>query len=234
VQGTSVVGIFDRVVAFTGPGEKQLRSLGRWHQMAKIYLHPNHHAGYYPGAESITLKLIFEKPDGRIISAQAVGKQGVEKRIDVIAMAIQKNSTVFDLEEAELCYAPAFGSAKDPVNMAGMIAANVLRGDSDVMHWEDLADSDALILDVRDLKEYRRGHVDNAVHIPVDQLRGRLHELPRDRDLAAYCLVGIRSYIAGRILMQNGFAVKNISGGYKSYLLHRSAQQKTGGLKNTL
>ena len=129
VQGTSVVGVIDQIVAFTGASEKTLKRLGRWHQMEKIYLHPNHHAGYYPGAEPITLKLIFEKETGRVMGAQAIGKKGVEKRIDVIAMTIQKQGTVFDLEEAELCYAPAFGAAKDPVNMAGMVAANVLRGD---------------------------------------------------------------------------------------------------------
>jgi rhodanese-related sulfurtransferase len=234
VQGTSVVGIFNQVAAFTGPSEKRLRAMGRWDQMEKIYLHPDHHAGYYPGARPITLKLVFEKSGGRIISAQAVGERGVEKRIDVMAMAIQKNSTVFDLEEAELCYAPAFGSAKDPVNMAGMIAANLLRGDSEVIHWEDVADNERLLLDVRDLKEYRQGHLDNAAHIPVNQLRDRLHELPKDRGVAAYCFVGVRSYIAGRILKQNGFSVKNISGGYKSYLIHQSAQQKADSLKDNL
>ena len=188
--------------------------------MEKIYLHPNHHAGYYPGAEPITLKLIFEKETGRVMGAQAVGKKGVEKRIDIIAMTIQKQGTVFDLEEAELCYAPAFGAAKDPVNMAGMVAANVLRGDSRVTHWEDLGKNAPLILDVRDQVEYRLGHVKNAVHIPVDELRGRLNELPKERELAAYCFVGIRSYIATRILSQNGYSVKNISGGYKSCLMH--------------
>ena len=138
VQGTSVVGILDLVVAFTGPSEKTLKTNGRWDGLEKIYLHPNHHAAYYPGAEPLTLKLIFEKKDGRVVAAQAVGKKGVEKRIDVIAMTIQKNGTVFDLEEAELCYAPAFGSAKDPINMAGMIAANMLRGDNQVIHWDDI------------------------------------------------------------------------------------------------
>lgn len=227
IQGTSVVGVLDQVVAFTGASEKTLRKLGRWNHMEKIYLHPNDHAGYYPGAEAITLKLIFDHRDGRVMGAQAVGKKGVEKRIDVIAMAIQKNSTVYDLEEAELCYAPAFGSAKDPVNMAGMVAANVLRGDSRIMHWEDLPRNSALILDVRDRAEYRLGHVDNAVHIPLDQIRDRMDELPKDRDLAAYCFVGVRSYYAARILLQNGYSIKNISGGYRSYQLHQEANKTT-------
>lgn len=223
VQGTSVVGILDQVVAFTGASEKTLRRLGRWDHMEKIYLHPDDHAGYYPGAAPITLKLIFDKQDGRVMGAQAVGKKGVEKRIDVIAMAIQQKSTVYDLEEAELCYAPAFGSAKDPVNMAGMIAANVLRGDSRITHWEDLLKKNSLILDVRDPVEYRLGHIDNAIHIPLDQIRDRMDELPKDRDLAAYCFVGARSYYAVRILLQYGYSIKNISGGYRSYQLHQEA-----------
>ncbi len=222
VQGTSVVGIMDQVVAFTGPSEKLLKRKGIWEQMEKVYLHPGHHAGYYPGASPISLKLIFNRQDGRVVSAQAVGTSGVEKRIDVISMAIQKKATVFDLEEAELCYAPQFGSAKDPVNIAGMIAANVLRGDAGVAHWEDLDDSDALILDVRDPFEFKRDHVDGAQNLPLDQIRGRMDELPRDRPILAYCFVGQRSYYAARAMSQYGFQIKNISGGFKTYLLHES------------
>ncbi|MFZ1986883.1 MAG: FAD-dependent oxidoreductase, partial [Desulfatitalea sp.] len=220
VQGTSVVGVLDLVVAFTGASEKALKRLGMWAQMEKIYLHPGHHAGYYPGAAPITFKLIFAKTDGRIIWAQAVGRQGVEKRIDVIAMAIQKKATVFDLEETELCYAPQFGSAKDPINMAGMIAANVLRGDVRLAHWEEVEKSDALFLDVRDIKEYNQDHLEKAVHIPLDELRHRMDELPRDRPIWTYCFVGQRSYYAARALAQHGFDVKTISGGFKSFLLH--------------
>lgn len=223
VQGTSVVGILDHVLAFTGPSEKLLRRLGQWGKMEKIYLHPGHHAAYYPGASPITLKLIFEKQNGRVIGAQAVGKGGVEKRIDVIAMAIQKGATVFDLEEAELCYAPQFGSAKDPVNLAGMIAANVMRGDVSLAHWEAVAGSDALVLDVRDPSEYKRGHADGALNLPLDQLRGRMGELPRDREILTYCFVGQRSYYAARALSQYGFNVRNISGGFKTYMLHWEA-----------
>jgi NADPH-dependent 2,4-dienoyl-CoA reductase/sulfur reductase-like enzyme/rhodanese-related sulfurtransferase len=222
VQGTSVVAVLDQVVAFTGPSEKALRRSGLWDGLEKIYLHPGHHADYYPGAIPISLKLIFHRKNGRIISAQAVGEKGVEKRIDVIAMAIQKFGTVFDLEEAELCYAPQFGSAKDPVNLAGMIAANVIRGDSVLAHWEQLEESDALILDVREQMEYNRDHVDGAMHIYLDELRQRLGELPKDRDIWTYCFVGQRSYFAMRALSQLGYKVKNISGGFKSYLMRES------------
>jgi len=222
-QGTSVVGILDQVVAFTGPSEKRLKRLGRWQQMEKIYLHPENHAGYYPGASSIGLKLIFSKTDGRIVSAQAVGKSGVEKRIDVIAMAIQKQGTVFDLEEAELCYAPQFGSAKDALNHAGMIAANILRGDLAPAHWEYAAGSGAMMLDVREPAEYKRGRYDGALNLPLHQLRGRLDELPKDKEIWTYCFVGQRSYYAARILAQNGFQVKNLSGGFKQFGLFNAA-----------
>ena len=225
VQGTSVVGIFGSVVAFTGPSEKTLRRLGLWKDNSghfeKVHLHPGHHAGYYPGANPISLKLIFRRDDGRIVSAQAFGKEGVERRIDVISMAIQKNGTVFDLEEAELCYAPQFGSAKDPVNMAGMVAANVFRGDVQIAHWKDLESTPALILDVRDLSEFQKGNVAGSIHIPLGELRRRMTELPRDRDIWAYCGVGQRSYYAGRALQQYGYRIKSISGGYKTFLQSR-------------
>jgi rhodanese-related sulfurtransferase len=220
VQGTSVVGILDLVAAFTGPGEKTLRRLGIWDASSdyeKIYLHPGDHAGYYPGSNPITLKLIFDKKDGRIISAQAVGKDGVEKRIDVISMAIQQNATVYDLEEAELCYAPQFGSAKDPVNLAGMIAANVLRGDVDIVHWEKLDKDRAFLLDVRDPSEYKKGSVDGSVNIPLNDLRQRMGEVPKDQEVWSYCLVGQRSYYAARVLSQYGYDIKSLSGGYKTY-----------------
>jgi NADPH-dependent 2,4-dienoyl-CoA reductase/sulfur reductase-like enzyme/rhodanese-related sulfurtransferase len=224
VQGTSVVGILDYVAAFTGASEKTLKRLGMWDQMEKVYLHPGHHAGYYPGAVPISLKLIFTKKKGRIVGAQAIGREGVEKRIDVISMAIQMRATVFDLEETELCYAPQFGSAKDPVNMAGMIAANVLRGDAHLAHWEQLPNSDALILDVRDPIEYKQDRIEGAAHLPLDQLRRRMDELPKDREIWTYCFVGQRSYYAARALSQYGYNVKNISGGFKTYLLHESVK----------
>jgi len=218
VQGTSVVGIMDLVAAFTGPSEKTLRKMGIWDETAqfeKVYLYPGHHAGYYPGAISIHLKLIFNKADGRIISAQAVGQNGVDKRIDVISMAIQKDATVFDLEEAELCYAPQFGSAKDPVNMAGMIAANVVRNDVQISHWEHLEKDISFILDVRDPSEYEEGHIDGAKNIPLNDLRKRMGELPKNQEIWLYCLEGQRAYYAARVLSQNGYDTINISGGYK-------------------
>ncbi len=225
-QGTAVVGVFEATAACTGPSEKALRRAGLWGEegpFEKIYLHPDHHAGYYPGAEPIALKLIFRRDNGRIVSAQAVGRAGVEKRIDVIAMAIQKEGTVFDLEEAELCYAPQFGAARDPVNVAGMIAANVLRGDARIAHWENLEGFPGLLLDVRTEEEVGRGRVPGAVHIPVDRLRERLKELPRDREIWAYCYVGQRSYLASRLLSQKGFRCRNLSGGYRTYL-HRGGR----------
>ena len=220
VQATAVCGILGLTVASTGVTEKFLNKIAATGEISpyeKVYLHPNHHAGYYPDAKTITIKLIFSKKDGRILGAQAVGMEGVEKRIDVISMAIQKNGTVFDLEEAELCYAPQYGSAKDPVNMAGMIAANVLRGYVSVGHWEDLSETDAYILDVRDPDEYAKGRVENATNIPLNSLRQRIPELPQDREIWAHCYVGQRSYYASRILSQKGFMVRNISGGILLY-----------------
>jgi NADPH-dependent 2,4-dienoyl-CoA reductase/sulfur reductase-like enzyme/rhodanese-related sulfurtransferase len=224
VQGTSVVGIMGLVVAFTGATEKTLKRMGIWDQPApfeKIYLHPGHHVRYYPGASPINFKLIFSRADGRVVGAQAIGKEGVEKRIDVISMAIQKNATVFDLEEAELCYAPQFGSAKDPVNIAGMIAANVLRGDAPIVHWDKLNKAPVFMLDVRDPSEYRQGHIEGAVNIPLDELRDRMGEVPKDQEVWVYCYVGQRSYYASRALSQYGYDIKNLSGGFKTFTMKK-------------
>ena len=220
VQGTAVCRIFDLTVAFTGASEKTLGRYGIGGQPAeweKIYLHPGHHANYYPGARPISMKVIFSRPDGRILGAQAVGEEGVEKRIDVISMAIQRGSTVLDLEEAELCYAPQFGTAKDPVNLAGMIAANVLRGDAGIAHSPDVDRSGVFILDVREPAEFEMGHLENAVNIPLGMLRERMHELPRDKEILVYCAVGQRSYYASRALRLHGFQARNISGGIRTY-----------------
>ncbi|MCA6600996.1 MAG: FAD-dependent oxidoreductase, partial [Pseudanabaena sp. M57BS1SP1A06MG] len=216
VQGTSVCGAFGLTIASTGVNEKTLKRLG-W-EYEKVYLHPIHHAGYYPDAKPIDLKLLFSKEDGRILGAQAVGEEGVEKRIDAIAIAMQMGATVFDLEEAELCYAPQFGSAKDPVNMAGMIAANVLRGDATLVHWEQLSNLDGrLLLDVRNVDEFEAGNVQGAVNIPLPQLRDRLHELNPEQEIWVYCQVGQRGYYATRILSLNGFKAYNLSGGFKTF-----------------
>jgi NADPH-dependent 2,4-dienoyl-CoA reductase/sulfur reductase-like enzyme/rhodanese-related sulfurtransferase len=224
-QATSVCGVLGLTIANTGITEKMLKKnvdKANFEPYEKIHLHPEHHATYYPGAKPMALKLIFSKIDGRILGAQAVGKEGVDKRIDVIAMAIQKNGTVFDLEEAELSYAPQYGAAKDPVNMAGMIAANILRGYFSVVHWEDRSLSEAFILDVREPFEFNKGHVENAVNIPLGDLRARMSELPDNREIWAYCLVGQRSYFAARMLDLHGFSVKGLSGGY---VTHKAVKQ---------
>jgi NADPH-dependent 2,4-dienoyl-CoA reductase/sulfur reductase-like enzyme/rhodanese-related sulfurtransferase len=216
VQSTVVCGLFGLTVAATGANEKALQRAGMPYEA--IYLHPVHHAGYYPGAKPIHMKLLFSPADGRVLGAQAVGPEGVEKRIDVMAMAIQKQATVYELEEAELSYAPQFGTAKDPVNMAGMIAANVIRGDVSLARWEDVEGTGALLIDVRDPKEFEAGYIEGAENIPLPQLRRRLTELPRDREIMVYCGVGQRSYYALRILKQHGFKVKNLPGGFKTYM----------------
>lgn len=219
-QTTSVCGVLGLTIASTGITEKTLKQLldhGNGEPYEKIYFHPGHHASYYPGAKLITIKLIFSTKTGRILGAQAIGREGVEKRIDAIAMTIQHNGTVFDLEEAELCYAPQYGSPNDPINIAGMIASNVLRGYSRVAHWEDLAESNAYILDVREPHEFKRGHIKNAVNIHLGVLRKRMSELPRNREIWAYCYEGQRSYFAARMLDLHGFKARNISGGYLTY-----------------
>jgi NADPH-dependent 2,4-dienoyl-CoA reductase/sulfur reductase-like enzyme/rhodanese-related sulfurtransferase len=222
VQATSICGVMGLAVAATGVTEKTLRRLDpegeRW-PYAKIYIHPDHHAGYYPDAQTLTVKLIFDRTDGRILGAQAVGKEGADKRIDVIATHLQHRGTVFDLEASELCYAPQYGSAKDPVNLAGMVAANFLRGDVPTVYWEDLPRAEVFLLDVRTAEEYASGHVPGAVNIPIDELRPRLDELPKDREIWSYCYVGQRSYIGVRMMVQHGFDAKNITGGFRMYTM---------------
>jgi NADPH-dependent 2,4-dienoyl-CoA reductase/sulfur reductase-like enzyme/rhodanese-related sulfurtransferase len=229
-QGTAIVGLFDRVAAMTGASEKVLRRASR--PFRAVVVHPAHHAGYYPGAEQMSLKLLFDPQNGRILGAQAVGGQGVDKRIDVIAVAIQAGMTVFDLEEMELAYAPQFGSAKDPINMAGFVAAGLLRGDHPQIDVATLLATTAtdrpLLLDVRTAEEFAVGHLPDAINIPVDDLRARLNELPRERDVVAYCQLGQRGYFATRILLQAGFRAKNLSGGYRSYQLHQSSERAGG------
>ena len=216
VQATAVCGVFGLTVAMTGVSEKRLLQAKNVDYEA-IYLHPPDHASYYPGAKIMHLKLLFRRSDGLVLGAQAVGEQGVERRINVISFAIQKGSTVFDLEEAELCYAPQYGAAKDAVNLAGMVAANVLRGDVRLAKWNELPDCGAFLLDVREEEEFRRGSIDGAVNIPLDQLRQRLVEIPRDRPIWVNCARGHRSYYAVRILQQHGFDARNLSGGYNTW-----------------
>jgi NADPH-dependent 2,4-dienoyl-CoA reductase/sulfur reductase-like enzyme/rhodanese-related sulfurtransferase len=216
VQATAVVGVLGMTVASTGASEKGLHRAGV-SDFTKVYLHPGHHAGYYPGAKPIHLKLLFSTVDGRILGAQAVGTDGVEKRIDVIATAIQFGGTVHDLAEAELCYAPQYGAAKDPVNLSGMIAANALAGDMPLADWAQLGSTNALIVDVREPQEYAAGHIPNAVNLPLSQLRERYAELPDDRDIWLTCGVGQRAYYATRFLAQHGYKARTLSGGMATY-----------------
>ena len=212
-QGTAIIGLFGAAAAWTGLNEKMLNHLGD-KDYEKIYLYPNSHAGYYPGAKYLAMKIIFRKSDGLLLGAQAVGQDGVDKRIDAFAMAIQLGGTIYDLEEAELCYAPQFGSAKSPVNFSGMIAADVLNGDMPLTHWNS-RDSEFL-LDVRHPEELTIESAPGAVNIPLDELRGRLDELPRDREIRVICRSGQRAYYAARVLLQNGFDARIIAGGMLS------------------
>jgi NADPH-dependent 2,4-dienoyl-CoA reductase/sulfur reductase-like enzyme/rhodanese-related sulfurtransferase len=222
VQATAVVGVLGLTVASTGASEKGLRRAGVT-GFQKVYLHPGHHANYYPGARAIHLKLLFAVPDGRILGAQAVGIEGVEKRIDVIATAIQFNGTVHDLAEAELCYAPQYGAAKDPVNLAGMLAQNVLTGDMSVADWMDLARTEAMVLDVREPEEFAGGHVPHAINLPLSQLRARYGELAQEREIWVCCAVGQRAYFATRFLAQQGYRARNLLGGYTTYEAFKAA-----------
>jgi NADPH-dependent 2,4-dienoyl-CoA reductase/sulfur reductase-like enzyme/rhodanese-related sulfurtransferase len=210
-QGTAIIGFFGGAAAWTGVSEKTLQRRGDT-DYQKTYLYPNSHAGYYPGAKPIAMKMIFRKSDGRLLGAQALGEDGVDKRISALAMALQMGATVYDLEEAELCYAPQFGSAKDPVNFAGMVAADILRGDMPLSHWVEVGD-DRFLLDVREPFELAVEDVPGATHIPLAQLRARFSELPRDRDIHVICRSGGRAYYATRILLQHGFKARTLAGG---------------------
>lgn len=222
VQGTAIVEVLGVTVATTGASEKGLRRAGRT-DYGVVWLHPGHHAGYYPGAMPIHLKVIYALGDGRLLGAQAVGSEGVDKRVDVLATMIQLGGTVHDLAEAELCYAPQFGAAKDPINVAGMMAANALAGDMPLADWSRLRTSGAALIDVRDPHEYAAGHIEGAVNLPMAALRERLDELPAGRELWVYCAAGQRAYFAQRLLLQRGFDVKNLSGGFATWNAMRAA-----------
>lgn len=224
--GTSVAKIFDLDVALTGLNERILKM----NQVSfdSVIVHPNNHAGYYPGATQLHLKVLFEMGSGRILGAQAVGQSGVEKRIDVIATAIKGNLTVYDLPDLELSYAPPFSSAKDPVNMAGYVATHVANGDYDVIHYDEIDEEvrkGAYLLDVRTPIEFEAGHIEGAINIPVDDLRQRLSELPTNQEILVYCQVGFRGYLALQILKHHGFNhVRNLTGGFKTYEIVNQAQ----------
>ena len=221
-QGSSVAKIFSLTAANTGKNEKQLNDMGL--ELDKDYkvtvIHPGSHAGYYPGAKTLTLKVIFEKDGGKVLGAQSVGYEGVDKRIDVLATAINFGATVYDLEELELCYAPPYSSAKDPVNMSGFYGENILSGTVDNILYTQLKDlnENQAILDVRTEEEVEDGAIDGAINIPVDELRERIDELDKSKEYVVSCAVGVRAHTACRILMQNGFKnVKNLAGGYTTY-----------------
>ncbi|HOS69545.1 MAG TPA: FAD-dependent oxidoreductase [Bacillota bacterium] len=221
-QGTAIAKVFDMAAASTGVNEKTLKKLGK--ELGKDYIttitHSASHAGYYPGGSAMAIKLIYTL-QGRVLGAQIAGYDGVDKRIDDIAIAVRHRMTVHDLQEFELAYAPPFSSAKDPVNMAGYVGSNVLNGDVKVAYWYEAMNADmsrTFLLDVREPSEYQMGHIPNAVNIPLDQIRSRLKEIPKDKEIIVNCRVGLRSYIGVRIMMQNGFDnVRNLSGGYKTY-----------------
>lgn len=216
-QGSSVLKLFDLTVATTGLTEHAAVAAGI--DAGHVILSPANHATYYPGAGSMTMKVLFDRKTGRILGAQIIGTDGVDKRIDVIATAIRANMTSEDLTELDLAYAPPYSSAKDPVNMAGYMIENILEGRVEQITWDQALQpsDDEVLLDTRTEGEHQRGSVDGALHIPVDELREHLDELPRDKRLRVFCQSGLRSYVACRILMQHGFSCANIAGGYGFY-----------------
>lgn len=216
--GTSIAKVFDMTVAATGNNEKTLKRHGISYDV--VHVHPSSHAGYYPGAFPIALKLIFDRETGKIFGAQAVSYDGADKRIDVLATAIKGGMTIFDLPDLELAYAPPYSSAKDPVNMAGYAAKNIAEGLVETVQWHEINDilaNGGYLIDVREPIERDMGMIEGSVNIPLGELRERLDEIPRGQDIYVYCQVGLRGYLATRILMQAGFKVRNLDGGYKTY-----------------
>jgi NADPH-dependent 2,4-dienoyl-CoA reductase/sulfur reductase-like enzyme/rhodanese-related sulfurtransferase len=217
-MGTGILRVFSLVAGMTGSNAKTLKKAGIPFQ--SIYLHSSSHAGYYPGASTIAMKVLFDPSDGRLLGAQAVGKDGVDKRIDVLATAIKANMTVRDIAQLELSYAPPFGSAKDPVNVAGMMGENILDGLMYPAQWDETDQLDPekqILLDVRQKLELEEGKIPGAIHIPLPELRSRLSELPKDKEIVVYCLGGQRSYYAERILALNGFKARNLMGAWLTW-----------------
>lgn len=217
VQGTSIVKVFDLTVGSTGLNSKQLNDLEM--PFKQVIIHASNHAGYYPGASPLAFKLLFS-PQGKVYGAQLVGLEGVDKRVDVMSTAIRAGMSVYDLEELELAYAPPYGSARDPINIAGFLAGNMLRGDLQTIDWNEIDQLDRqthVILDVRNPEELAIGMIEGAINIPLAELRERISEIPRGKQVVVYCQVGQRGYFACRILQQHGFEAVNLSGGFKTY-----------------
>jgi NADPH-dependent 2,4-dienoyl-CoA reductase/sulfur reductase-like enzyme/rhodanese-related sulfurtransferase len=225
VLGTAIVKVFDLTVAVTGVNEKRLRASGRNH--AAIHTHPGSHAGYYPGAERISLKLLLDPSTGQILGAQGVGGAGTDKRIDVLATAITGGVRADELADLELAYAPPFGSAKDPVNQLGYVAENLMSGTTRLVAWDEVVSSGRVIVDVRTPAEFRRGHLPGALNIPLDELRRRHEEIPRAESgeplpVVVYCQVGQRGHTAARLLTQLDYDVANLDGGWLTWSLASS------------
>lgn len=218
-QGSAVLKVFNLTAASTGITEKTAKRLGLNYE--KSFTISASHAGYYPGAEEMFIKTIFDKETGKVLGAQIVGSEGVDKRCDVIAAAVNFNATVYDLTKLELCYAPPYSSAKDPVNMAGYVAENVLKGISKIFHYHDVSslpkDGSVNLIDTRTKGEYRLGHIDGFINIPVDSLRERMNEIDKSKPVYIVCQVGLRGYLACRILSGYGYDCYNLSGGYALY-----------------
>jgi len=217
-MGTSIAKVFELTVASTGVNEKVLQRLDLPYEV--VHVQANSHAGYYPNAYPVLLKLIFNKESGEIYGAQAVGRTGVDKRIDVIATAMKGKLKVMDLPDLELSYAPPYSSAKDPVNMVGYAASNIIEGLVDIVQWheiDDIVEKGGYLIDVREPNELKQGIIKGSVNIPLDELRDRLHEIPTDQEIYITCQLGMRGYVAARILMENGYEVKNVDGGFKLY-----------------
>lgn len=212
---TAIVKVFNMTVATAGTASKHLKLANINHIVSTN--HSGSHAGYYPGARQMTIQIAFSPKDGKLFSAQIAGYDGVDKRIDILASAIQRGSTIYELTEFEHAYAPPYSSAKDPVNMAGFIAENILHDRLHIFYWNELGDADdnSILIDVRTEKEFKAGHIEGAINIPVDEIRDRLHKIPMNKRIDIYCEAGLRGYLANRILQQNGFEeVYNLSGGY--------------------
>ena len=217
-QGTAICKIFDLAIASTGKNEKQLQRDGVDYE--KVFVHTASHASYYPGAEIVSFKMLFDPKTGKIFGAQAAGKDGVDKRIDIMAVAQRAGMTVEQLQHLELTYAPPYGSAKDVINQAAFVANNIIKGDATPIHFNEIDQltDNQVLLDVRNPAELENGYIAGALNIPVDQLRQRMNELPKDKEIIIYCQVGLRGNVAYRQLVNNGFKARNLIGGYRTYI----------------